>query len=344
MKKYFLYELKKRAFVIGCITLIATVIYLTPILTLNAKTTVNTFDSYLWLMSTIGGLTAVCLPLWLFDYKMTKRGLDLYYSLPLSHTKILLVRFLIGLITLFFSYTVAYWLGAFVFMAKFFGQIDAVWYLPQYFATLIPIYCIFAMSSFIFTRANKFIDGIVFIIFWAFAAALVAYVFDIIINNVNVYYYFPFSPLDAATTHFQEHLCKELNIHSHSILTRSLVNMILGFILTALLSAGATAGLFLLEKRAKAENAGQISESWFGYKVMLPLYSSCLAFASCSELMAASLLFIVMIAVGSFAVTVLYRRTIKIGAKQTLIYCVSLAAGIALFFITLGLGLVFHGI
>lgn len=341
MKKYFLYELKKRSFVIGCITLIATVIYLTPIIVLEPDARIYFYNTFLWLISSIGGLTAACLPLWLFDYKMTKRGLDLYYSLPLSHTKILLVRFLIGLIVLFSSYTVSYWLGAFVMMAKFFSKIDAVWYLAQYFATLIPLYCIFALSSFVFTRANKFLDGIVFIFFWVFAAVLVAAVLDTILYRLNFYYYFPFAPLDAATVHFQERLCKSAYL---ALDTQSSVNMILGFTLTALLSAGATAGLFLLEKRTKAENAGQISESAFGYKVMIPLYSACLSYLSCSDMLGLSFLFLVMIAVCSFALTVLYKRTIKIGAKQTVIYLISIAAGILLYFIFLGLGLAIHGI
>lgn len=343
MKKYFLYELKKRAFVIGCLTLIAVALYFIAVLT-SHNLLRGASETYVWVISAIGGLLAVFVPVWLLNYKMKKRSVDLYYSLPLSHVKILTVRFLIGLLAVFIPYTVSYWLGAFAAMARAFQQMNAVYYIPQYFASLIPVYFIYAISAFVFTRANKIIDGLLFIVFWTFAVALVAFVLDQLTSaNVisgyddrldtilyrTIYYvkpqhYLPFAPLDYVTSHFQQHIANYMNIHAWAIEKTELANIITGFAITALTATGATTGLFLLEKRTKAENAGQISDSRFGYKTMIPLYTVCLA-GVCSSYV----LYVLVIAC-MFFLTVAYKRTFKIGKIQAIVLPVSAVAAIIL--------------
>lgn len=325
MKKYFLYELKKSGYVILCLTLIATVLYTVPIITSDSVLR-SSSETFVWIISTIAGVLAACVPVWVFHYKMKKRSVDLYYSLPISHTKILAVKFLIGLIAVFAAYTVAYWIGAVALIIRYFATslkadypFEPVWYLPQYFGSILPIFFIYAISSFVFTRANKTVDGIFFIVFWMFVAALIISVLDCIIPYNSVYpsYFCSFAPLDILTGHFQEHLRGYLNIHTQKVGTAELVNLSVGFPLTALLAAGATAGLFLTEKRSKAENVEQISESPFGYKVMIPLYTVCLILRSAFSMF---LVLLVMIAAGSYLLTMLYRRTVKIGWKQGIIY------------------------
>lgn len=372
MKKYLVYELKKNLFTIGCLTLVATVLYVLPLI-ISRSIDQGAFYTLVWIISTIGGVMAGVVPVWIFSYKMKKRSVDLYFSLPLSHTKILLTKFLIGLIAVFVPYTVAYWLGAFTVMGKFaelqavgyipqhFAMLQAVeylppypqtfqavWYIPQYFASLIPIYIIYSISAFVFTRANRIIDGIIFIVFWTFAVGLVMAVLCRLTDEwksildpdgyghrlwhweyIDSKYYFPFAPLDYITAHFEKHLSGYMNIHAIPMETIPLANMITGDIVLSLMSAGATTGLFLMERRVKAENVGQISESPFGYKVMIPLFTVCLIAVTDIRDFYSQLLFVI-IAIGSFLLTVAYRRTAKIGKRQAIIYAASLAGGILL--------------
>lgn len=343
MKKYFLYELKKNAFAIGCLTLISVAVYATTVLT-SPYLLRGATETYVWLISIIGGVLVAFVPAWMLNYKMKKRSVDLYYSLPLSHVKILTVRFLIGLIAVYVPYTAAYWLGAFAAMARTFSEMEAVFYIPQYFATLIPVYLIYAISSFVFTRANNILDGLTFILFWTFAAALVALVLEqltavtvvtgydeysgTVLHRTNYFVkpalYFPFSLLDFITGHFEMHIAGYMNIHAYPYETVDLVNGVIGFTITVLMAAGATAGLFFSERRAKAENAGQISESWFGYKTMIPLYTVCL------EAVCSSYILVVIIAVCAFFLTVAYKRTFKIGKVQAIVLPASVIAGIIL--------------
>lgn len=337
MKKYFLYELKKSGYVILCLALIATGLYVAPLITSDTILR-SASETYVWVISTIAVFLAAGVPVLVFNYKMKKRSVDLFYSLPLSHTKILAVKFLIGLIAVFAAYTVAYWLGAVTLIIRYYAASDShpfypVYYLPQYFASLLPIFFVYAISSFAFTRANKTIDGIFFIIFWMFAPALIVSVLDNL-SLVSVSAFYPlcfcnFAPLDFLTAHFQEHLRGYLNIHALSFIEEhslaELVNIVIGFTLTALLAVGATTGLFLTEKRQKAEKVEQISNSWFGYKVMIPLYTVCLICLSAHFMF---IILLVLVAVGAFLLTMLYRRTVKIGLVQGLIYGGSVLAGV----------------
>lgn len=344
MKKYFLYELKKSAFTIGCLSLIAVALYITPILTSTTLLS-RVFGTYLWFISTIGGVLAVCVPIWIYAYKMKKRSVDLYYSLPLSHQKILLVKFLIGLVAVYVPYTVAYWLGAITVLIKVGSEIPTcIYYIPQYFSSIIPIYFIYAISSFVFTRANKLIDGIVFLCFWAFVFMLVAALFekwtwdimqisDFQQTNFAIYpvCYAPFAPLDWTTTRFQELMLQQ---NATSFDAAELANVIVGFSLTALQAVGATLGLFFMEKRAKAENCEQISDSVFGYKTMIPLYTAGLLalydFSLGAIFSDFFLILFVFTAVASFAITAIYKRTFKIERRQAVIYGVALEIGVLL--------------
>ncbi len=338
MKKYFLYELKKNAFTIGCLTLIAIIIYALPRLTVNVNTSNAVYEINLAAISTIGGLLAVCVPVWLLNYRMKKRSVDLYYSLPISRTKILTVKLLLGLVAVFIPYTVAYWIGAFIYMAKFKEYINAVYFIPQYFGSLPAIYCIYAMASFAFTRANNLMDGIVFIIFWSCAALLAAAVLNGLTDFkdsggvshsifYSVDYFMPYAPLDLLTTHFTNLLRGSVNVYNYS--TTRIINLVLAITITSLLTAGATAGLFITEKHTKAENAEQISESMFGYKTMIPFFTAGLL-GLCDFTYGSSMLIIVFVIVGMFLLTVLYKRTIKLGKNQLIIFGASIVAGIVL--------------
>jgi hypothetical protein len=67
--------------------------------------------------------------------------------------------------------------------------------------------------------------------------------------------------------------------------------------------------LIKLNKEDKAENSMQVSNSWFSYKTMIPIYFSmiCLTMCENSELVGFIFLF-----VGTYVAYVIYRRTLKI--------------------------------
>ncbi|MDE5593009.1 MAG: hypothetical protein K2I75_03650, partial [Clostridiales bacterium] len=168
MKKYFVYELKKSMFVMCALAVIATAVYIISVIS-----QIDDIDSafrfshyYISTIVTLGGAFSVLVPIWKLAYRMKKRSVDLYYSLPLSHTKILAVKLLVGLVVLFASFTVAFWIGSFTAMAALskyefiYMYFKSVNFVLLYFSLLIPMAVIYVVTAFIFTRANRLIDGI----------------------------------------------------------------------------------------------------------------------------------------------------------------------------------------
>ena len=65
MKKYFLYELRKNAFLIGCLTLFASLVYCAAVLT-SGNLLRGASETYVWIISSIGGTFATIAPIWFF--------------------------------------------------------------------------------------------------------------------------------------------------------------------------------------------------------------------------------------------------------------------------------------
>ncbi|MDE6505608.1 MAG: hypothetical protein K2L42_07055, partial [Clostridia bacterium] len=342
MKKYFLYELRKSAPAIAFLTLAMTVWYLSQIL-FFAETSLNMFFANVVTVITFAGFVAALAPVKTFSYRTKKRSVDLFYALPLSHKKILAVKFLVGLVVIYLPYTVAFFIGSAATAATA-HEANAAYCIPLYFASLIPIYIIYSISSFAFTRANKRNDGVLFIIFWFTAVPLVLQVLDRICGacgEPTTYFgsyiidsgsYAPTSPLTIVTEYFGKlifpstgELYPVFEAQNEAV---RLANLIAGLTVNSLLSIGATVGLFLLEKKTRAENAEQISESLFGYKTMIPLITACALALCISRYTALNVVVVVIIVLVASAICMTYRRTVKIGWKQLIILGISIAVGI----------------
>lgn len=308
MKKYFVYELKKSLFVMCILAVLTAAIYEVSIL-MSAEDILEWGSRRMPTDSivAIGGALSVIIPIWKLEYLMKKRSVDLYYSLPLSHTCILAVKFSVGLIVLFSSFTVAYWVGSFTAMATFGALLNNVNFVLMYFAMLIPMAVIYSMTSFIFTRANRFVDGIAFVIMTGMSLGTVVEVISQFMGVYGVTLFFtPFGAMSLISWYFFGNFFKNIS----SAVDVSFMQWV-GMITVALLGIAAAIGLFFSERVAKAENCEQLSESYFGYKTMILLYTFSLALLGTLN----SYLLTVLVAGAAYAVSTLYKRTAKIGWK-----------------------------
>lgn len=329
MKKYFVYELKKSLFVMLALAVIATAVYVISVVT-QVDSIINFNKRYFdisWIVA-CGVAVSVFVPVWKLRYLMKKRSVDLYYSLPLSHARILAVKFTVGLIVVFSSFTAAFWIGSFTAMATLGEYLNCTIYIPFYFSLIIPIAVIYALTAFIFTRANRFIDGIMFVIMTGMSLGLVAEVISYFTSASRFYihsaYFTPFGALSLIVTYVTCNIFK--NISGTAVV--STIDWV-GLSLIVSLGVAAGIGLFFTERRAKAENCEQISESYFGYKVMIPLYAFSLALLSARG----SYVLAALVAAAAYAVCVLYKRTPKVDWVFTLIVYIAFMAGTGLSFV-----------
>ncbi|MCH5171332.1 MAG: hypothetical protein J1F31_00635 [Erysipelotrichales bacterium] len=360
MKKYFTYLLKKNLLPLTFLTLFCIIVYVIPIWNQNYSFwndnyftyfAEHGFYPYLDLhyskISLALGLIAVFIPILVFSYKMNKRSVDMHYSLPLSKTKVLISHFLVGLVLMYGAYTIAYLLG-FLTIALNVRHIHLIYYLWLYLASLIPAFILYSVTAFVYTRANTRKDGIISVIG---AICLFALVYSLVDNlassnfpNANLAFgegsLFPFRVLYVVSEKLGDAIKNGKVEYWFSSTSKTVILddafILIGAILWTLLSAGATAGLILMEKKSKAENVGQISESIFCYKLQIPAYTTILI-ATVLTIGGGMFIFFLIIFM-AFIMTIVYRRTIKIGNKEAIILCSSIMASVIIYSIVYLIG------
>lgn len=335
MKNYFLYLLKKNILPFVIFTLFCTVLYVVP-LTLGRysywnnnppELYVSPPELYLGNLSTALGILAVFIPIFLFSYKMNKRSVDMHFSLPIGRTKILVANFLVGLILLYGSFTVAFWLGFAVAAVKI-RRLHLIFYLCQYLASLIPAFVLYAVSAFLFTRANTVADGVIAVIGGLLLGMVAAGALSDIVNgrlSIDSLGFLPFWSLNDATICFDHAIVSgDVRLLFTAATTgytfAKNLCMLIGGILWTIAAVGATVGLIRSEKNCRAEDCGQISASIFCYKGQLPLYTLFL-----SELILSkdfdftNLALLLGFAFLIYVMAIVYKRSAKIGWKFALV-------------------------
>ena len=359
MRKYFVQLLKKNLLPLACLTLLCVIVYVVPIAAENYyywntyTTHVNLYYEYL---AVALGCLSVLIPIYLFSYKMNKRSVDMYYSLPISRTKILVANFLVGLIMLYVSYTIAYLLGFMVIAARV-QHLYLVYYLPLYFASLIPAFILYAVAAFVYTRANTVIDGIISVIGVLFLLTMLFSAYDTILRGYDVVSevldgekFLPFGALLQANAYIGRGLTtnkvglwfseRRINHTGYRAELLSDIYELMGDILWLLLAVAATVALIVTEKNCKAENCGQTSESIFSFKVLIPAYTALLTILTLDN-EEYTLLFVVLFA--AFVLSVIYKRKINIGWKFAVVLAACVMGAAVLYYVSTAILDVYRG-
>lgn len=352
MKNYFRYQFKKFLLPLTVLFLFAIIMYVIPLAAENYKYWNFQFDqeftsemhkpTYIDLYTdeilTALAIMCVVMPIYAFSYKMNKRSVDTYYSVPLTKTKLAAVHFIVGFVTVIAAFSAAYLLGFIVIVAKVKG-LRLIFYLWIYLASLIPAFCIYTITAFFYTRANTVVDGIIFVLFGYCLFGIIVLAADHISNSAGSIewgdwsYYFAPSPLAVVSNGLQKCIYDANEVYSWSYISRDKVvaiNELAGCLTVTVMAIACTLGLFFTEKHSNAENCGQISESIFGYKSMIPIYtvSIFISLSFSPEVVQSSVIAWCAIAFCAFIMTVIYKRTLKIGKKALLLLSLSIAVGL----------------
>ena len=343
MKRTLVYEVKRNLLPLAVFCMIAAAVAVVSAFTAQLSYGFGTrelADSCVGVFSAILCVLCAVVPVMQFSYRMKQRSADLWYSLPVGRKKLALVRVLGGLILVFLPYTLAYWLGVgCVAMQE--GRFAFVHYLSLWAASLPLGVLLFGMNAFVFTRGNTAGDGIVFLILWACLLPLAVLVcfsglrFTLgwdpeIPEYLNYYsgvevaaFFFPYSPVGYLSQIFDALICGRA--------PGDFALFSLWFILpfAVIGGVGAYAGLFLCADRDKAENAGQISSSWMGYRVLIPAYIV-LLLGAVGVTFDGEVVMGVLVAVVGAALYFAYRRSFRLKKEDIIIYIAAVLVGAAL--------------
>ncbi|MDR2828059.1 MAG: hypothetical protein LBV51_01395 [Acholeplasmatales bacterium] len=261
-----------------------------------------------------------------FSFLKNKKEIDLYYSLPIKRSHIILTQTLFGLVQLVGAYTIAYWVGFIVLLTRQ-NSFNLLPFLPFYFAFIPVIIVCFLSGIVIFLRANSVVDGILFVIM-LIGLSYMLVLFITIKNptfnnkNNNLLYLLEIHLIPAGIYNYFYTSINGLQLSQ--LIQKSEVGAVIGNIM--LYAGGALGGYtatILTVNNEKTENIGRTSDFIIGYKALIPIYSLLiiLLFNDLIISLVVSILF-------SFVMYVIYRRSAKFKLADYICIASSIILGI----------------
>ncbi|MFA6854998.1 MAG: hypothetical protein WCR35_01680 [Bacilli bacterium] len=347
MKKYFIYSLQKVIWPFSIMFVVALITIILPELaTENYYFVYTAYDESISysinfppidrIIVFLGALTFV-VPVLQFEFSKNRRLVDQYYSAPISRRKLLATNYLVGLLELFALTIIFSLLLIAVVISK-----PNVYDIGHFFLIipflLFSVFVTYSLNCFIFHQANTLYDGVIFMLFYVFIL-LIAYqtVFSLMpmeyfdgppygmsitpfVYTQMAFMDFIMPPVDAITGEPISNLHRVLEYEWGDI-----VDAISLFVL----AVAAVFGLILYAPKEKVERAGQISNSWFGYKVINPA----LIFMTTGLLNMDPFIQILIPITYLIIITIIYRRTFKVHWRDWIIPLSSYALGIGFNFL-----------
>lgn len=254
------------------------------------------------ILTTIAPILATVIPvLEISDFK-NKRNIDTLFFLPVSRTKMATVHYLNGLCQIF----------AIILLCALISLINIVRYMPPFrvgmygllvLFILLFSWIVYTVLTFAFSKANTVIDGIIFMGLYSVLSGLICGVCSEFVNNID----FDINmSATAAIALFSVHL-PFLVIHGlfNSLIPQTMTfrsydgdeyfwykanrikdqievesDYIFVILLWVIVAVACTVGFFYFFSKHKAEKIGDISDSAFGYKVLIPLFALSLLYVT----------------------------------------------------------------
>ena len=353
MKKYFLYELKKARWELIIISVLFTLLCATVAAVSPMQTVYNRYmeDGEVVtrvviqtpvLPLAVGLLALMCYaaPAGAYAFKMNKRSVDCYYALPIKKEKLYLVKTLIGLLLVFIPFTLAYWTMVLVYAIRPNNPYEMVWFVPAYFGLIFFGVCLYGYNAFAFTRGNSMQDGITFMV--AYSAVLICVALVPFIWSKGELFSWQVLlglwPGYGGIMFTSNMLVRIMGESAEYIATSGIKLDALTFIMPFIQGAAGYSLLFVLVRKDKAEDSQQVCESWFGYKVLIPIFTAVSAGLLVGALIettwTVALVVFVMIAVAAFVSIIVWRRKFNFGKTGWIVLGVGLGAAIVIAFIT----------
>ena len=320
MRKLLKYYLKKRILNLSVLSLILVVVTISVLLNYKFEWQNQIYYAPISMPAIFMVVLSTLVPLCEFSFKMNKANIDTLYSMPIKRSKIHFARLIMGLIEIIIPFTLSYiilliWILA---AANFYSF---SYFIGFYFLLIGLGIIVYLIITFIYTRANTYHDGIIFIAFYAIILEIFFSIIRSFTDVVQAWSYSLYSPFFTLCYIFNE---KSLG---HFIDGYVILNAVLPVIIYLLISIGFTFIYFHDIYRERPENISQKSDSWFGYKVLLPVT---IVLLSIYALANNYIIIYILGAVGAYFVYVIYQRNFRIRRENVFIYFASLFIGTCL--------------
>ena len=328
-KRYFVYQLKQSALR----TIVFTVLSVMICLSVSSSYIMPENDMHkstgIEMLATVLGVFSCLIPMLELSGFKNRRNLDTLFFFPIKREKMALSHYLAGACQVLAIYTVSFvalWLNI-----AFRTSCFRLEYMPLYYICSLAVgMVLYSIVCFIFNEANSVADGVIFVALWFFVIYIVA--FTIRTNVLRPFladtqlwsdtanlanWGAMYVPINNLTVIFQG-LIEINHQNNYYDYTATYAQIYLSqaymFAVWAVVGLAAAFGFFARFKRKDAHLAGEISNSIFGYKILIPLYGYSLLLMY-SDLDIMTIIVFALMLTGYF----FYRRSFKIKKRDIII-------------------------
>lgn len=329
MKALLAYFAKKRLLPVLAITVLLSIISIISVLN---TTHVRYYSNHIYinngmltLFTAMIGILAVLISIFEFSFKMNKNTIDAYYSLPIKKDKFFLTKFIVGLFEILIPFTIAYFVMV-IFVQFKENEYATLYFFLYYIEIVLAGTLFYSIISFIYTKANTIFDGLILLLFYTFLGGILAFNIESIIQATgnkewiyasNYYIFSQLSTIGGVNNDLLAHYSPFSSYELANFITTNVITTVLGILCFYL--------LIFKNSKEKAENASDLTESYCGYKSMLPIYIVMLLIAFHDYIFEA----ILIVAFSIFGYFI-YNRSFKLSKGKLISYASSVVVGIIL--------------
>ncbi len=214
------------------------------------------------------------LPVREFSFFKKRINLDCVYSLPISRRAMGTVHYLTGLITLFSAFTSSYLLNFVLLFSQAPQHFNFPPMVAHYFLCLLLGTAIYSLMVFVFNEANTKGDGIWFMLLYTYVFSSVASAVSAICDYemlAGFYAETPWGAFGALTETYRGRI--EIGGIEELVFWRA-PGYVAWIAFWIALGIAAAAGFFLIFGKRRMDKTGEISNSNFGFRTLIPVYAA----------------------------------------------------------------------
>ena len=309
-------------------------IFIVGLLTYPLVVTVMQFDEYssnqVGLSVTFLAFLVFIVPICKNAYLKKKKTIDYYYSLPIKRVTLMNINLIVGLIEVLVPFVITYFLGMLITMAKT-DMFNYHYYIPLFFTLVGLAISLYVCNFFLATRGNSVVDSILIIALYSCSLWLLFGFIESVFEytpNVSSEQLITFVPFINVGNYYSRLISdKDGNYGSIGMVLYPHYYLCIIELLTYI-------PLFILTKKDKSERAEQISNSYLGYRSLIPYYLftliSCIVIGNRGAFTIIGNWFIsvLMITAAGLVGYVIYYRKFKIPKRGWLALIISVVSGI----------------
>ncbi len=240
-------------------------------------------------------ILSLAVPVWMFAFLKKKRNLDCCYSLPITKQGIGLVQYAVGAITVAVPFLCSY-ISTLICYASIgdFSTLGHGFLAVHFLMSLLLGFVVYSISVFAFERANTVIDGVVFIIAYMVGLYLIIYAAEELYNSVvrhyNEMFWDRFYSSEKLFLHrvnldeesaipiaFFVDMLEKYESCAETVYSTVVEKMwsgsrhVIWFVFWCAAGVFSAGGAICCFGKKKTECVEEISNSFFGYKLLIPL-------------------------------------------------------------------------